>query len=114
VGAGERVHYVADEAHDLADGQLPLTRQSGAERVAIDERHRVVQQAVRLAGGEERNDVGMVKARGELDLTPEPIDAEPGAELGGRTLRTTFRARVVSSATKTRLIPPAPSSRSKR
>ena len=51
-----------------------------AQRLAFDERHRVVRQAAHLARGEHRHDVRMLESGGELDLALEALDVDAGAE----------------------------------
>ena len=58
----------------------------GAEGLAFDKRHHVVQQAIGTAGVEERQDVGVLQRRGELDLLEEALAAEHGAEFGAEDL----------------------------
>jgi len=54
----------------------------------------------------------MLQPRGDLDLALEPVDVDAGSQLGRQDCTTTLRPSEVSSATKTRDIPPPPSSRS--
>ena len=53
-----------------------------AERLARDERHDVVEEAVGLAGIDQAQDVRMLQAGGDLDLGEEAIAADDGAQLG--------------------------------
>ena len=53
-----------------------------AERLAVDERHDVVEEAVGLARVEERQDVRMLQVRGGLDLDQEPLGADDGGQFG--------------------------------
>ena len=48
-----------------------------AERFALDERHRVEREPVRLAGGEHRDDVRLLEAGDRSDLALEPLGAQP-------------------------------------
>src|SRR5207245_9789994 len=52
-----------------------------AERLALDVRHDVVEEAFRLSRIVQRQDVGMTEARGGLDLPEKPLAAEGGREL---------------------------------
>ena len=52
------------------------------KRLAVDERHHVVEEAVGLAAVEKREDVRVLQRRGGLDLPHEPLGAEDGGELG--------------------------------
>src|SRR5207249_12056180 len=47
----------------------------GPQRLALDEGHGVIQQPIRGASAEQRNDVRMLELRGELDFAPEALDA---------------------------------------
>jgi hypothetical protein len=51
------------------------------QRFSVDERHRVVQKPVRLAGGEHGHDVRMMQTRCELNFPPETFGAHDTAEL---------------------------------
>jgi len=86
VGVCQGVNHVAKDAHGVADRQLPFPSEPLTERLAFHERHGVIEEVVRRPGGEERHDVGMLEARGELDLAAEPLRIDPGGELGGEDL----------------------------
>ena len=47
VGVGERVDHLAQDPHGLGDRQLALARELDPERLALDERHDVVEQIAR-------------------------------------------------------------------
>ena len=111
VGVAQRVGHVAQDAGGLGHGQLALAPEPRAQRLALHQRHGVVEQLARLAGGEQRDDVGMLERRGQVDLAAEAVEAQAGGEVGRSTLITTGRPRPVSSATNTRLMAPPPSSR---
>ena len=68
------------------DRQLALARQPGAERLARDERHGVVEVAGRLTGGEQRHDVRVVQRGGDLDLEAETVGAHAAGQLGREDL----------------------------
>lgn len=57
------------------------------QRVAVDERHRVVRQTATFAGPEHGHDVGMLKAGGEARLTGEPFARHRGREPGVEQFR---------------------------
>ena len=65
----------------LVDRQLLLASSRARERLAFDERHDVVQQAVARARIEQREEVRVLEIRGDSDLAQESLDAEHGAEL---------------------------------
>ncbi len=82
VSVGERVTHVAQDPHRIADRQLVLVGQAGAQRLALDVRHDVIEQVARRAGREQRNDVGVLQPGGELDLALEPVHVHPGGHRG--------------------------------
>ena len=84
VGQGPR--HVPDDGDRLGDGDGALAREPLAERASLHERHRVVRQPVGRAGREQRDDVRLLEARGELDLAREPLRGEPGGEVGVQDL----------------------------
>src|SRR5207249_1827373 len=47
-----------------------------AQRFPLDERHHVVEEAVRLSRIEQREDVGMLQLGSDLDLAEEPLRAQ--------------------------------------
>src|SRR5207249_1664475 len=64
---------------------LPLAAQALAQRLPLDQRHHVVEQPVGVAGIIERQDVRMMQAGGDLDLTEEALGTQ-----GGRQLETEY------------------------
>ena len=69
----------ADFACDLerrVERKLLFPREPLPERLALDERHHIVQQAIGLSGVIQREDVGVLEARGDFDLAEEPLAAE--------------------------------------
>ena len=75
----------ADFAGDLERGverKLLFPREPLPERLALGERHHVVEQAVGLSRVVERENVGVLERRGDLDLAEEPLAAEDGRQLG--------------------------------
>jgi hypothetical protein len=84
----------------------------GAQTFAFDERHRVVRNVTGAAGGQHRHDARMLEIRGESHFARESLGADAAASSAGCTLSTTRRPSARSSATKTRDMPPPPSSRS--
>src|SRR2546425_2336212 len=63
-----------------------LFRSPFPEGFALDVRHHVVEEAVGLAGVDQRQDVGVVEASGNLDLAEEPLRAERAGQLGVQNL----------------------------
>ena len=66
---------VAQDADHLPDGKRTVA-QSRTQRIALDERHRVERQPVRVARRMDRHDVRMRQRRDGLDLALEPLDAD--------------------------------------
>ena len=80
VGVLQRLGRLAGELERVVDGELLLPVEPVAQRLALDERHDVVEQAVGLARVVEAEDVGVLEVGGDPDLAQEPV----GAERGGR------------------------------
>jgi hypothetical protein len=78
----ERAGHLAGDAHRVGDRQLTFALEARTQRLAGDERHHVVQQAVGFAAVEQRQDVRMLQSRGGADLGEEALAAECGAEVG--------------------------------
>ena len=78
----ERVGHGDRDLDRFVDAELGLAVELGAERLAVDERHHVVEEAVGGAGIEEREDVRMLQRRGGLDFHHEAVGADHGGELG--------------------------------
>ena len=66
----------------LASGSCALAGQPLAQRLALDVRHHVVEQAVDVARVVQRQDVRMVQPGGDVDLAEEPLPADRGGDLG--------------------------------
>ena len=81
VGVVERVGHGHGDLDRLVDAELGLAVELGAKRLAVDERHDIVEEAVGGAGIEERQDVGVLQGGGGLDLPHEPLGADHGGEL---------------------------------
>ena len=62
--------------------ELLLPVQLVPKRLALDERHDVVEQAVAAARVEQGEDVGVLEFGGDPDLAEKAIAAEGGGELG--------------------------------
>jgi hypothetical protein len=82
----QRTRHLLRDRECLLDPELVLPIQLVAERLAADEGEDVVEEAVRLAGVDEGEDVGMIEPRRDLDLGEEPLGTEHGAELGAKDL----------------------------
>jgi len=66
--------------------QSGIAQQTHAERFTFDKRHRVVRDAPRFAGAQQRNDVRMHEGRGNLNFTSESFDADRDRHLSRQHL----------------------------
>ena len=82
VGVAQGPRDVAKDAHRLGDGERRLLADPAAQRLAGDERHGVVRHPGGVPGREERDDVGLLKRRRQLDLPLETIQAHLGRDVG--------------------------------
>src|SRR5262249_28831148 len=64
--------------------------QARSERFAFDEGHRVKRNAVRLAGGEHRNDVRVLELGRQQDLAIEALDVHANEQVGRQNLDDDF------------------------
>ena len=85
VGVGERARDVAQDAHDLGDGQRPAG-QPRAQAFALDERHGVVGETVDHAGREDRHDVRLLERGGDPDFALEAAGGHRRGDLGRQDL----------------------------
>jgi hypothetical protein len=85
MSVGQRLGYVAEQGQGLGHGQ-GTARQPRAQRLALDERHGIVGDAVALPGGEQWNDVRVVEPGGEPNLLPEAFAAHGVGQLGRQDL----------------------------
>jgi len=82
----ERLRHLDRDLDRLRDPELCLAIQLVADRFAFDIGHDVVEESVRLAGVEQRQDVWVAQRRRGLDLLHEPLGAEHGGELRAQHL----------------------------
>jgi hypothetical protein len=82
VGVVQRVGRLPRDADRLVHAELALAVELVPERLALDERHHVVEEPVGLARIEEGQDVGVLQVGGGLDLREEALGADDGGELG--------------------------------
>ena len=68
--------------HRVGDRELPLPLQPGSQGLPAHVWHDVEELSVRGAAVEQREDVGVLEARGGLDLAQEPLTAQRGGQLG--------------------------------
>ena len=86
VGVGQRVGDLAGDRQRLVDREPRLAPEPVAERLALDERHDVVEDAVGLARVVDREDVRVGEAGRDLDLADEPLGAERGGDVAPEDL----------------------------
>ena len=86
VGVGKGARDLAAGGAPVGDRQRAALLQPPPERFALDERHREVGEAGDLAGREQRHDVRVLEAGGELDLLLESLGAHARGELGREDL----------------------------
>ncbi len=82
VGIGESAGNVAQNADAIGDRDGCSGAEPRTQRLAFDEGHHVIRNAVGFAGGEQRNDVRLLEGRRDPDLPLESIDADAGRKLG--------------------------------
>ena len=75
---GERRGNLARELDGGVDGQAALAREPGAQGFALDEGHGVPELSAGFTRVEDRQDVGVLQAGGDLDLAHEAIAPERG------------------------------------
>ncbi len=78
----ERLGDVAKHADDLRDRLGSVAREVSTQRLAVHERHRVVRNAARAPGRQNRNDLRMLQLCREPDLALKPLGTELGGQLG--------------------------------
>ncbi len=82
----ERIRHFLGQVDHFGDGERSVAHESLLQRLAVDERHRVVQDPRRLACAEERDHVRMPKRGGHLDLASEAFGVHAGPDLCGDDL----------------------------
>ncbi len=81
VSIAQRVGDFARDAQGVGDRKLLLAVEAIAQRLALHQRHHVVQEVARAAGIVERQDVRMPKIRRRFDFAEKTLRANHGAEL---------------------------------
>ena len=74
----QRVRDIVQDPQDVVDRKSQLAQQPAAQRLTVDVRHGEVQDAVRLTGGEHRNNVRVLQLRRDLNLATEPLHVHAG------------------------------------
>jgi len=78
----ERARNFAGNTERFVERELSLAVETRAERLTGDERHDVIQLAIRLTRIVDRKDMRMAQMRREIYLTPESLRAESEANVG--------------------------------
>jgi hypothetical protein len=81
MGVIERSRHLGRDAHRFGNRKLFLAVQPVAQRLALDERHRVPQQPVNLARIYQAQDVRVLQVGGGLDLFQKPFRTDHRREL---------------------------------
>src|SRR5439155_11464755 len=84
--------HVAQDADGFGNRQRSRLHQPLAQRVSVDERHRVIRKAVRFPGAQDPDDVRMLQLRRELNLALEALHTDALAELRRQDLDDHFAA----------------------
>jgi hypothetical protein len=87
VGVVQGVGHLGGDPDGVGHRQLLLPIEALPERLALDERHHVEQEAVGLARVEQGQDVRVLQVGGELDLGQEALGPDHGCELGAQELQ---------------------------
>jgi hypothetical protein len=92
VRMGQRIGDLDEQPHGLADGERAITRQPLPQRLAVHERHDIVEEAGtavglrHLARIEQRQHMRMAQLGRDLDLAQEALRPERGGQLGPQHL----------------------------
>jgi hypothetical protein len=81
VSPPQGISDLSSDGSGLRDAQLSFGLQTGAERPALDVGRGVPERAVRVAGIENGEDVGVLQAGGDPDLLEKPLRADEPGEL---------------------------------
>ena len=90
VGVVEGFRHIRRDLHSFLDRQLTLAVELVLQRLTIDDRHHVVQEAVGFAGVEQRENVRVIEVCGNLDLLQKPSRTECGCEIRKQYLHCYF------------------------
>ena len=82
----QRARDLARDPHRVLHGELSFAREPIAQRLAVHERHDVVERAFCFAGIVRRQNVGMRQACCDLDLAMEPVGADGRGQIGVQQL----------------------------
>src|SRR5262245_6381430 len=86
VGVAQGSSDLTSDLQRIVAGQLLLSGKAITQRLALNQRHDVVEGAGSLAGIVEWQDVGMLQIRRQLDLAEEPIGPEGSGQFRSQDL----------------------------
>src|SRR5689334_12529731 len=78
----QRARYVPEDADRDCDRHRPDAHQPDAQRLALDEGHRIVWESICLTRAQNRDDVRMLELRGDHDLALEALGAHSRRKIG--------------------------------
>jgi hypothetical protein len=99
VRVGERLAQLEGDAQRVGRRERPLAGEPLAQRLALDERHHVVERPRSLARVVQRQDVRVLQPRQHADLAVEALVPVPTPATGTSTLSATRRLCLWSCAT---------------
>src|SRR6266545_185799 len=77
----ERRQHIPKNPNDIVDGQRSISRDARLERLTLDQWHRVIRQAYRVARCQHRNNVRVLKLRSDLNLPSETLEVYRGSKI---------------------------------
>ena len=86
MGVAQRIRHLARDLERVVDGELAFPGQTLPEGLSLDVRHDIVGHALSLIGIVERQDVGMVETRGDLNLAEKPDRSYLRGDVGAEDL----------------------------
>src|SRR5207249_2248159 len=86
VGIAQGVCDLASDRERIIERELSLAEKPSTQRLALHVRHGVIEGAAGLTTVVQRDDMGMVQACGDGNLTQESLGTECGGELGVQDL----------------------------
>ena len=81
VGVLQRFGRLADDPEGVLDGKLVLPDEPVAERLALDEGHDIVEEAVGHPRVVQAEDVGVLELGGDADFAEETVGTDGGRQL---------------------------------
>lgn len=73
---------ITQDSEGVLDGERPLPRESGAQRLSLDVGHGVEEEVARGARVEQGNDVGVLQLRGDADLLEKTVGPDDRCQVG--------------------------------